>query len=446
MLYEGEHVRRALSPAGLVDWRALAATDFFTRASEDGSVVATRELDAPEALPEGAAGMLGHERIPFVSYPYEWPFGMLRDGAALQLEVLLGALAEGLTLKDASPYNVQWRGSAPVFVDVGSFERLREGEPWAGYRQFCMLFLYPLMLQAYKGVDFQPWLRGSLDGIAPRQLARLMSRRDALRPGVLAHVRLHARLDAGHGGAERDVRGELRDAGFASELIAANARRLLKLVRRLEWAPERSVWTEYGTSNSYSHEDADHKADFVRAAVATGDWDLTWDLGANDGRFSRIAAERSRYVVAIDADHGAAEHLYRGLRADGERAILALTLDLSDPSPGLGWRGLERHTLAGRGRPDLVLCLALVHHMAIAANVPPAQWLAWLRGLGAQLVIEFALREDPMVQRLLAAKSHAHADYDVDRFEELLSELFVVERSQALGSGTRRLYFARPRE
>ena len=446
MLYEGEDVRRALSPTGLADWRALAATDFFARASEAGSVVATRELDAPGSLPEGAAGLLAHERIPFVSYPYEWPFGMLREAAALQLEVLLAALAEGLTLKDASPYNVQWRGTRPVFVDVGSFERLREGEPWAGYRQFCMLYLYPLLLQAYRQVPFQPWLRGSLDGITPEQCRNLLSRGDLLRPGVLSHVALHARLDASNGGSRRDVRAELRDAGFAKGLIEANARRLLKLVRGLDWSPAPSTWTEYGATNSYSEQDSDQKADFVRAASESASWGLTWDLGANDGRYSRIAAAHSRYLVAIDGDHGAVEQLYRALGDERHESILALTLDLTDPSPNLGWRGLERKGLAERGLPDLVLCLALVHHIAIAGNVPLREWVDWLRTLRAHVVIEFPTREDPMVERLLEAKAGGHPDYDRGCFEALLSEAFVIERTEMLGSGTRVLYLARPRE
>ena len=441
MLYDGEHVVRALSPAGLEDWRALAATDFFARASEQGTVVATRELEAPD----GAAGLLEHERIPFVSYPYEWPFGMLRDAAALQLEVLLAALPEGLTVKDASPYNVQWRGSRPVFLDVGSFERLRDGEPWAGYRQFCMLYLYPLLLQAYRRVPFQPWLRGSLEGITPEQCRNLMSARDLLRRGVLSHVVLHARLERRHGGSGRDVRGELREAGFAKELIEANARRLLKLVRGLDWSPPRSTWTEYGASNSYTDADAEQKAEFVRSACASRRWELAWDLGSNDGRYARIAGERSRYVVALDGDHGAVEQLYRELRAEQEPAILPLTVDLVDPSPNLGWRGLERKALAERGRPDLVLCLALVHHIAIAGNVPLREWIGWLRSLGAHLLIEFPTRADAMVARLLAAKATAHPDYDRGAFEALLSEAFVVERSETLASGTRVLYFARPR-
>src|SRR5919108_6471437 len=184
---------------------------------------------------EDAAAVLEHERIPFVSYPYEWTFAMLRDAALLQLELLRRALDEDLILKDSTPYNVQWRGARPVFVDVGSFERLREGEPWAGYRQFCTLVLYPLLLQAYKGVPFHPWLRGSLEGIEPGEMRRLLGFRDRFRRGVLSHVVLHARLEGRY--SDRDVKGELRQAGFHAELIRANARKLRKLVERLEWEP-----------------------------------------------------------------------------------------------------------------------------------------------------------------------------------------------------------------
>src|SRR4051794_26031589 len=178
---EGE-VLRELSPRAQEDWAALERARFFRRALEEGRIVATEEI---------APGLLRHERVPFVSYPYEWPFSMLRDAALLQLELGRRALTADLTLKDASAYNVQWRGASPVFIDVGSFERLRPGEPWAGYRQFCMLFLYPLMLQAYKGLPYHAWLRGSLDGIAPSEARAVMSARDRLRRGVLTHVVLH---------------------------------------------------------------------------------------------------------------------------------------------------------------------------------------------------------------------------------------------------------------
>ena len=200
--------------------------------------------------------MLEHERVPFVSYPYEWTFEMLRDAALLQLELLRRALDEDLVLKDATPYNVQWRGARPVFVDVGSFERLREREPWAGFRQFSMLYLYPLLLEAWKGVPFQPWLRGSLDGISPQEMRSLVSRRDLLRRGGFTHVFMHGRLDRRHDGHTEDVKGELRAAGFRPELIAANAAALERIVARLRVPAARSAWSDYHATTSYSAEDA----------------------------------------------------------------------------------------------------------------------------------------------------------------------------------------------
>jgi SAM-dependent methyltransferase len=442
-------VLRALSERGLADWEALAASDVFRERVADGSLVATERVAADEnGLPAeledaGVAAVLRHERIPVVSYPYEWPFGMLKDAALLELDLLLAALEDGLVLKDASPYNVQWRGAKPVFVDIGSFERLREGEPWAGYRQFCTLALYPLLLQAYKGVPFQPWLRGSLEGIEPAQMRALLGFRDRFRRGVLTNVVLHAKLEGRY--AERDVKTDLKKAGFHAELIRANARKLRKLVHKLEWDPGRTAWSDYGEANPYDEADAAAKAAFVREAAGLRRRRLLWDLGCNDGRYTRLAAREADYAVAVDADAAVVEALYRALRDEGSVTILPLVGNVADPSPGLGWRGEERRPLAARGKPDLTLCLALVHHVALSSNVPVRAFLDWLAELGSELVIEFPSREDPMVQRLLARKGPgANPDYDVDVFERALAERWRVERREALPSGTRLLYRATP--
>ena len=393
------------------------------------------------ATEEVSRGLLRHERVPFVSYPYEWPFEMLRDAALLQLGLIDEALAEGFVLKDGTPYNVQWRGTEPAFVDVGSFERLREGEPWAGYRQFCTLFLYPLLLQAYRGIAPQPWLRGSLEGIEPEQARALLRGRDVFRRGVLAHVVLHARMEAKHAARQHDVRSELKAAGFRSELIRANVRRLRKLVDRLRPKRGRSAWADYREIAPYSDEDAERKEEFVRQA---GPSKLTWDLGCNDGRFSR--AVDADHVVAVDGDERVVGELFSALRSEGSQRILPLVVDLADASPGLGWRGAERRRLEERGRPDLVLCLALVHHLAIGRNLPLAELVGWLQGLDARLVVEFADRDDPMVERLLSAKrAETHESYGGEAFERTLGERFEVDRREELGSGTRTLYLARPR-
>ena len=246
----GGAVFRVLSERGAEDWRALASSELLERLTSEGSLVATEEAalsdlgtDAP-LLPDGVAAVLRHERIPFVSYPYEWTFGMLRDAALLQLDLELEALEQGLTLKDATPYNVQFRGSEPVFIDVGSFEQLREGEPWAGYRQFCMLYLYPLLLQAYKEISFQPWLRGSIDGITPREAARFFSLRDRFRKGVFTHVALHARLERRYEEREGgEVKEDLKKANFKTSYVKANVQRMRKLVSGLSWKAGDTAWT-----------------------------------------------------------------------------------------------------------------------------------------------------------------------------------------------------------
>jgi hypothetical protein len=411
-------VYRVLSQDGWQDWLALSATPLAT----DDRLISTEAVeldDLPELTAGPAAGALKHEKVPFVSYPYEWPFSMLKDAALLQLALGRAALQHDLTLKDASAYNVQFKGARPVFVDIGSFERLNEGEPWAGYRQFCMLFLYPLMLQAYRGMPHHALLRGSLDGITPAQARALLSAR---RRGVFTHVVLHARLEARYGDA-REVRSDLKRAGFGKALLDANMRKLEKLVRRLEFKPGRTAWTEYGSTNTYSDEEATRKAEFVRQAAARHKG-LVWDLGCNDGTYSRVAAEHADSVVAVDADHATVDGLYRALKEEQRTDILPLVMSLTDPSPDVGWRGLERARLERRGTPDLALALALIHHVVITGNVP--------------------VREFPMVQKLLSGKTEkANPDYERETFERALGERFEVERTERLGSRT--LYEARPR-
>jgi SAM-dependent methyltransferase len=334
-----------------------------------------------------------------------------------------------------------------VFIDVGSFERLREEELWVGYRQFCMLYLYPLLLQATKGASFQPHLRGSVDGITPTEMRALMSLRDRFRRGYLTNVFLQARFEGKEGPDRERMKARLRRPGLGKQLITANVRKMRKIVARLRWQPPKSVWLGYGENNSYSESDASRKDEFVRSITSSRSWGLVWDVGCNNGRHSRIAAETAECVVALDADHGAVEILYRQLRDAGSQTILPLTVNLADPSPGLGWRGGERKPLPDRGRPDLVLALAVVHHLAISANVPVRDVVRWLADLGGSLVVEFPTREDPMVQKLLRSKREGlHSDYDRGFFERCLEEAFDVQRTLAhLDSGTRVLYFAVPK-
>jgi hypothetical protein len=447
---ESGEVLRALSAHALAEWEAVAASRFYQRGITDGGIVATERVEAGHVGASPADGewaaVLKHETIPFVSYPYEWTFGMLKDAALLHLGLLQTALAEGFTIKDGTAYNVQWIGPRPVFIDVASFERLAAGQLWAGYRQFCQTFLFPLFLQAYKGVAFQPALRGCLDGIKPEEFANLMSFRDLFRRGVLAHAYLHGKLEASRLVRENNPQDSLHRAGFAKALIETNVARLTRIVGRLNWSPPESKWSAYATDNSYSPADRERKATFVRDAVRQQRPGLVWDLGCNTGEYSRIAAESANYVIAMDADHLAVDRLYQSLKADGRangRApILPLVSNVADPSANLGWRGRERKTLPERGRPGMILCLALVHHLVIGCGIPLLELLEWLAGLGTSVVIEFVDKADPMVGHVLGSRRDIYADYSPHQFEKGMNDFFEVVRCERLGSGTRTLYYA----
>lgn len=454
VFYLDGQVLRGLTGQAAEDWQALTSSTFFPSLLADGRVCHTELLDPVPATGGSTAdwaAVLRHERIPFISYPYEWSFAMLRDAALLHLEILAAALADGFTTKDGSAYNLQWRGARPVFIDVGSFEPARDGEPWAGYRQFCQTMLYPLMLQAHLGLDFQPWLRGRIDGIEASQMRRIFGGARRFSAGVLKHVHLHDAMQARHSGASTaKVRDELRDAGFSQELVLATVRAVEKLVRRLDWQPPESHWVDYQQTCSYTAADREAKERFVEAALTgAGQPGLVLDLGANDGTYSRLAARHAAYVLAVEHDPAVVDRLYRQLRAEGEQRILPLVMDLADPSPGGGWRGVERASFADRAGADVVLALAVVHHLAIGRNVPLSEVIDWLIGFasrsGARVVVEFVHPEDPMARRLLANKpAGLFADYQRAEFERLLGQRCVVTDRVELPGGTRTLYVGVP--
>lgn len=441
---DGE-IYRGLTAEGLEDYAEVESTSFYRALQDEGKVVRTERLAAPPPGLEGWAAVLHHERVPVITYPYEWTFEMLRDAALLQLEVTRRALDERCITKDATSYNVQFDGTRPVFIDVGSFERLHPGEPWPGYRQFCELFLNPLVLQAVGGIDFQPWLRGSLDGIAPSQVAPLVRGRHRLDRKLAVHVLLHARAERRYADAdrERDVRDEMQRAGFGPKVLAAQLDNLAATVRGLRWQAQGSEWSDYADRSHYTDADLSAKDDFVaRSVQALVNPETVLDLGANDGRFSELALRHgAQRAVAVDSDHLVVDRLYRHLRDTGESRILPIVMDLSDPSTGLGWRGRERRAFTDRVRPDLVLCLAVVHHLALTDTVPFELIVDLLADFGAPLVVEFPHRDDPMAARLLARKRSGTFDhYDVGPWEAALSRHFDVVEAEAAPSGRRTLY------
>ena len=446
-LDDGE-VFRTLTAKSQATWRQVSHEPFFQRMTSARQIVKTEELSIDESLrfslPAEVAGVLRHERIPFISYPYEWSFAMLREAALLHLRILTDAIRSNLILKDASPYNVQFLGSQPVFIDIGSFTELIPGEPWSAYRQFCELMLFPLLLQAYRGVHFQPLLRGQLEGITSRQFLQWMRWRDLFRPGVFTNGWLQAALERNTQALSTSTIQDLRSSGFQSTLIEQMLKKLTRLVERLEWVPEKTQWTNYDDTLPHVAEDGRFKSDFVRTVCRTKHRERVWDLGCNDGRYSKIAAEWASTVVAMDQDHGCVERMYKSL-GDNQTTILPLRVELANASPALGWRGLERKRLEDRGRPDLVLCLGLIHHLVLAANIPLADVVDWLASLGGELVLEFPSKQDTMVRALLRNKQDQYEDYSLEQLEAELLKHFDIRRRESLPSGERTLIYAVPK-
>ena len=440
--YRGS-VFRTLDASGLEDWNYLSRTRFFRRSTAARRLIRTRRAGSSlfeRILPPGTAAVLQHERVPAVSYPYEWSFGMLRDAALLQLDLVLSALAEDGALKDASPFNIQWFGVSPVFIDTGSFTRRRPGDPWLGYRQFCSAFLYPLFLQAYRAVDFQAFIHGRPDGLSPGEFSSLLSFRDWFRPGVFAHAVCNARFGRSVRVPPGGVRAELAAAGFGPELVRRNAARLHRLVQSLAWNPAFSDWSRYTPDLSYTACAQKAKEDFVRRAAAAGRPSLVWDLGAGTGLFSAAAAPHAGTVLALDADTLVVERLYRDLRASGPGNILPLVYDAAAPLPGIGWRGRERPALEVRCKPDLILCLALVHHVVFTRGVPLAEFVAWLAALGGEVVLEFVAPDDPMIGRMLVERRGGVHTYSDALLQEVAARFFRTAARLPLPGGTRILY------
>jgi hypothetical protein len=438
-------VFRAMDAESLATWRCAHAQPFVQQMVSQDQIVGTREVGAEEcagfALPSGVAGVLEHVQIPFISYPYEWSFAMLRDAALLHLRLLTESIRAGLILKDASPYNVQFVGKRPVFIDIGSFTRHSPGEPWLAYRQFCELMLFPLLLQAYRGVHFQPILRGELEGISARQFLQWLRWRDLFRPGVFTHGWLQAKLEQHTQALSSSTVRDLKASGFKTSFIEQLLRKLTRLVERLDWQPQQTQWTNYDDSLSHVAEDRRSKSAFVRKVGHLRPRDLVWDLGCNDGRFSMIARERATTVVAMDGDHACVDRLYRSA---GSPNVLPLCMDLANPSPAMGWRGRERKRIEDRGQPELILCLGLIHHLVISANIPLAEVVNWLASFSAEVILEFPSKPDRMVQALLRNKRDQYDDYSQASLETELRRHFDIGLCESLPSGERTLYHAVP--
>ncbi|CAN5552467.1 nodulation protein NoeA [soil metagenome] len=440
----GTTLLRQVNESYREDYDHLIGSGLYDRLVAAGSLVAHEEQASDEALTPGAYKVLRPEVISFISYPYEWCFGQLKDAALLTLEIQKTALDHGMSLKDASAFNVQWRGGKPILIDTLSFERLRENTPWVAYRQFCQHFLAPLGLMAYRDVRLGQLSRVHIDGVPLDIAAELMPLRARARFPLLLHVFLHAKHQRRHEGS--DPRERARARPFSLGAFRGLIDSLTKAVNKLEGRMRRKGWTGYyEEQGSYSVAGMQHKKEIVAAFIDGVRPGRVWDLGANTGLFGRMAAARGAEVICFDMDPLCVEENYRVSLAENVGANLPLVMDLTNPSPGLGWDNAERSSLRQRGPADMALALALIHHLAIANNVPLARAAEFFRSLCEWLVVEWVPKQDPRVGTLLAGRDDIFDNYTQEGFEEAFSQCFEIEAREDLKGSERVLYLMRAR-
>jgi hypothetical protein len=418
------------------EYARLMESGLYEKLVKAGLLVSHIEVDQAPFAPELAYKVIQPEQVQFISYPYEWSFGQLKDAALATLSIQRRALKAGMSLKDASAYNIQFVRGKPTLIDTLSFEVYKEGQPWVAYRQFCQHFLAPLALMALRDVRLSQLLRVYIDGIPLDLASGLLPSSTRLQFGLLTHLHLHASAQKRYSGAEVKSRSGTMSKQAMTGLVDS----LDAAVRRLGWKPGGTEWGNYYDITNYSDAAFEHKKQLVADWAARTKPALVWDLGANNGVFSRVAADAGAYVVSSDIDPAAVEQNYRQLKEEKRENLLPLLIDLTNPSPAIGWANHERDAFCQRGPADMVLALALIHHLAISNNVPLPQVAEFLKAVGKWLVIEFVPKLDSQVKKLLISREDIFPDYTREGFETAFGRAFAIREAVPLRESGRVLY------
>lgn len=434
---------RQINRAYSNDYARLMDSGLYERLVKVGLLIPHVESDqAPaDAQRDAAFKIIQPERVPFISYPYEWSFSQLKDAALATLSIEKRALKLGMSLKDASAYNIQFVRGKATLIDTLSFEIYQEGKPWTAYKQFCQHFLAPLALMAYRDVRLSQLLRVYIDGVPLDLASELLPAKTKFNFGLLTHIHIHA-------GAQKrysDKTVAPRSGGMSMQALTGLIESLEATVKKLSWKPAGTEWGDYYENTNYTDSAFEHKKQLVKDWSAERKPKLVWDLGGNTGVFSREAASSGAFTVSFDIDPAAVEQNYRTVKAKKEENILPLVLDLTNPSPSLGWDNRERDSFGARGPVDMALALAVIHHLAISNNVPLPQLADFFANRCRSLVIEFVPKSDSQVQKLLASREDIFPNYTREGFERAFSARFNIHKNEVVRDSERVLYFMEAR-
>lgn len=426
---------RQINRSYAADYRRLMESGLYAVLSSRGLLVRHEETNCPPAEPAQAVKVVRPHLVSFISYPYEWCFSQFKDAALLTLDIQEAALKKGMSLKDASAFNIQFEGGRPIHIDTLSFTAADSGPAWIAYRQFCEHFLAPLALMTRRDASLGRLLALHPDGVPLDLTCRLLPRHTFWHFHRWLHLWFH---NLGQRNAHR-IRTPNSPTSERQRLALVDS--LRSAVNSLQPRRVSSRWSQYEADRpSYSTVARASKEAIVSEIIAAVRPKLLWDLGCNTGVFSQIAAGHQAYAVACDYDHDCIESLYQRIRMQPGASILPLVVDFTNPTPPVGWAGRERQSWLQRGPADMALALAVVHHWALGNNVPLPMIAEFFSTCTRHLLIEFVPKTDPMSRRLLASRADIFPDYDRQHFEATFARHFVIQRTVELPESERVLY------
>ena len=442
LFWKSGEIYRQINPIYKEHYEHLINSGLYERLTNERLLVAHEEVNDDGLRQNEAFKIIKPEVIPFISYPYEWCFSQLKDAALATLKIQRIALEYGMTLKDASAYNIQFKDGSPMLVDTLSFEKYTEGKPWVAYRQFCQHFFAPLALMAMRDIRLGQLMRIYIDGIPLDLASRLLPLRSFVRFSFVSHIHMHAKAQTRFGQKNLNVKkykvGKTLLFGIIDNLESA--------ISKFNWKPEGTEWAEYYEDTNYTSQALERKKTLIDEYLDLIKPKSVWDLGANTGLFSRLASTRGINTIAFDIDPSAVEKNYLECKSKKETHLLPLILDLTNPSPDAGWANEERMSLIRRGPADMVFALALIHHLAISNNLPFTHIADFLSRICRYLVIEYVPKEDSQVQRLLRTREDIFTSYNVDDFELSFKSFFILMRKDNIKDSKRVIYLYKLKE
>lgn len=436
LYFQDKELFRQVNSCYKEDYNRLMESGLYAALIQEGFLIEHEEVENPN---ESAYKTLKPRRIPVISYPYEWSFSQLKDASLLTLEIAIQSLKHNMMLKDASAYNVQFQGSHPVFIDTLSFEEYREGEPWVAYKQFCQHFLAPLLLMHYTDLRLKQLQKIYIDGIPLDLASTLLPFRTRFSPSILAHIHLHARSQKQYS----DKTIDKRKYKMSQFQMNAMLDQLKSMIKKLENKKQQTEWAHYYDATNYTDEAAKQKYKLIESYIKDLPIQSAWDLGANNGHYSRILSSCDICTCAFDIDPNAVEYNYLKGKKNKETHLLPLELDLTNPSPAIGWNLQERKSFSQRGPVDLIMALALIHHLAISNNVPLSELASFFSDHCKYLIIEFVPKGDSQVQKLLSTRKDIFEHYHQDGFEKAFQEQFTIINKNNINESERTLYLLR---